>query len=113
MEAGDRGIGEEDEQRDADRDRYIEGSRYGAPRIATLLRERWAVLPANEHVEGERETCGQAVKATVEVRPGERDTREEGALVDEVNHAHDRHDPHLGATRCSGPGSSPACPPTS
>ncbi len=95
MEAGDGGISEEHEQAGADRDRHVERSRDGPPRIAALLGERGAVLPPDEHVKGEWEACRQAGEATGEVRPGERYRREVGAPIDEDDHTDHEHDRDL------------------
>ena len=76
VKAGDGGIGEEDEQGRADRNRYVQRSGDGAPGIAGLLGQRRPVFPADEHVQGKREARREAGQAASEVRPGERHARE-------------------------------------
>ena len=95
MEARHRRVREEDEQGHGDRDRDIQRPRDAALRIAAVLGERRTVLPADEHVQREREAGRQPAQASCQVRPGERHAREMRALVDQHDDADDEHDRHL------------------
>ena len=72
VEAGDRGVGQQQVREGHEGDRQEHGPGHVAPRVVGLLGQRRRVLPADEQVDGQREGEGQAAEVVGDVAGLER-----------------------------------------
>ena len=90
VEAGDRGVGQQEIEDRHEGDRQEHGPGHVAPRVVRLLGQRRRVLPADEQVDGQREGGGQAVEVVGDVAGLERHGAEVAAVLDQHGDGHDQ-----------------------